>query len=68
MLDSGTLRTRPVADGLVIDGRANVRGSAEFAARLRAMGFAGALVVVSDGVVDSGPALGRRGGRARRDA
>ena len=61
MLDSGALRTRPVADGLVIDGRADVARGAELAARLRAMGFAGALVVVSDGVVDSGPALAAAG-------
>ena len=61
MLDSGTLRTRPVADGLVIDGRTDVARSAELAARLRAMGFAGALVVVSDGVANSGPALAAAG-------
>ncbi len=61
MLDSGTLRTRPAADGLVIDGRAEIARSAELAARLRAMGFAGAVVVVSDGIVDSGSALAAAG-------
>jgi signal transduction histidine kinase len=61
MLDSGTLRTRPVADGLVIDGRADVARTAELAARLRAMGFAGALVVVSEGIADAGPALAAAG-------
>ncbi len=61
MLDSGTVRTRPLADGLVIDGRADIARAAELAARLRAMGFAGAVVVVSDGIVDSGPALAATG-------
>ncbi len=61
MLDSGTLRTRPTADGLVIDGRADVARSAELAARFRAMGFVGAVVVVSDGTADAGPALAASG-------
>jgi signal transduction histidine kinase len=61
MLDSGTLRTRPIADGLVMDGRAEVARTAELAARLRAMGFAGAIVVVSDGIADAGPALAAAG-------
>jgi signal transduction histidine kinase len=47
-LDSARLRTRPVAEGVVIDARASAAQGAELAARLRAMGFAGALVVVSD--------------------
>jgi signal transduction histidine kinase len=62
MLDPGTLRSRPVADGLVIDGRADVARGAELAARMRAMGFAGALVVVSsEGAGNLGPALAATG-------
>jgi len=61
MLDPGTLRTRPVADGLVIDGRADVARSAALAARMRAMGFAGAAVVVSDGMDNAEPALAAAG-------
>jgi signal transduction histidine kinase len=48
-LDPTQLRTRPVAEGVVIDARASAAQGAELASRLRAMGFAGALVVVSDG-------------------
>ncbi len=61
MLDSGTLRTRPVADALVIDGRADIARATELAARLRAMGFGGALVVVSEGIAGTGPALAAAG-------
>lgn len=61
VLDAGTLRTRPVADGITIDGRTDIARAAELAARLRAMGFAGALVVVSDGSGNAGPALAAAG-------
>ncbi len=56
-LDAGSLKTRPAADGVVVDGRADVAAAAALAARLRAMGFAGALGVVTDGVGDSATAL-----------
>jgi len=46
-LDPGQLRSRPVADGIVIDARADTVRGAELSARLRAMGFAGALVMVA---------------------
>jgi signal transduction histidine kinase len=45
--DPGSLKTRPIADGLVIDGRGDAMSAAELAARFRAMAFTGALVVVS---------------------
>ncbi len=46
-MDPGQLRSRPVADGVVIDARADTVRGAELSARLRAMGFAGALVIVA---------------------
>lgn len=60
-LDPSHLRTRPVADGVVIDAHANATTGAELATRIRAMGFAGAVVVVSDGSGDIGPALAAAG-------
>ena len=48
MLDPASLKSRPIADGVVIDGRADAAGGAALAARLRAMGFAGALTLVAD--------------------
>ena len=51
-LDPGKLKSRPVADAVIIDARADFGGGAEFATRLRAMGFAGAIVVVSDADVE----------------
>lgn len=46
-IDVASLKTRPVADAAVVDGRADDAAAAALAARLRAMGFAGALVVVN---------------------
>jgi signal transduction histidine kinase len=60
-LDPAHMRTRPIADGVVIDGRADAARGAELATRLRAMGFAGALVVVSDGSGETGAALSGAG-------
>ena len=60
-LDPAHMRSRPIADGVVIDGRADAARGAEFATRLRAMGFAGALVVASDGGGDTGTALAAAG-------
>jgi signal transduction histidine kinase len=45
--DPGRIKTRPTADGVVIDGRTDVAAGAELAARMRAIGFAGAVVVAS---------------------
>jgi signal transduction histidine kinase len=53
LLDAATMKTRPMADGVVIDGRADPAAGIALGARMRAMGFAGALVVVAD---DGGPA------------
>ena len=53
------LKSRPLADGLVIDGRADAAQGAALAARLRAMGFTGALVVVAEG--DTAVALAAAG-------
>jgi signal transduction histidine kinase len=47
-LDPDKLKSRPVADAVIVDARADFARGAEFAARLRAMGFAGAIVVASD--------------------
>jgi signal transduction histidine kinase len=58
-LDPTHLKSRPIADGLVIDGRADAALGAALATRLRAMGFAGAVVVVSEG--DTAAALGAAG-------
>jgi signal transduction histidine kinase len=58
-LDPTHLKSRPIADGLVIDGRADAAHGAALATRLRAMGFAGAIVVVSEG--DAAVALGAAG-------
>jgi signal transduction histidine kinase len=58
-LDPTHLKSRPITDGLVIDGRADAEKGAVLATRLRAMGFAGAIVVVSDG--DTAAALGAAG-------
>jgi len=58
-LDPAHLKSRPSADGMVIDGRADAAQGAALAARLRAMGFAGALVVVSEG--DTAAALAAAG-------
>jgi signal transduction histidine kinase len=60
-LDPAHLRSRPVADGVVVDGRADALRGAELAARVRAMGFEGALVVASDGCGDTGTALAAAG-------
>ncbi len=58
-LDPAHLKSRPLADGLVIDGRTDAAQAAALAARLRAMGFAGALVVLSEG--DTAAALAAAG-------
>jgi signal transduction histidine kinase len=60
-LDPRHLKMRPLADCVVIDGHADAARGAELAARLRAMGFAGALVVVSEGSGDTGAALAAAG-------
>src|ERR1035437_3168418 len=60
-LDPRHLKTRPLTDCVVIDGHADGAQSAELATRLRAMGFAGALVVVSDGSGETGAALAAAG-------
>jgi signal transduction histidine kinase len=60
-LDPVHLRTRPIADGVVIDGHDDAARGAELAARMRAMGFAGALVVVLDGTAQPGAALAAAG-------
>ncbi|MFI5232370.1 MAG: hypothetical protein ACHQSE_07650 [Gemmatimonadales bacterium] len=49
VLDAESMKTRPMADGVVIDGRADAAGGAALAARMRAMGFTGALIVIADG-------------------
>lgn len=58
-LDPTHLKSRPIADGLVVDGRADAAKGAALATRLRAMGFAGAIVVVSEG--DTAAELGAAG-------
>ena len=60
-LDPRHLKMRPLTDCVVIDGHADAARGAELAARLRAMGFAGALVVVSEGSGDTGAALAAAG-------
>jgi signal transduction histidine kinase len=62
------LKTRPVADGVVVDGRADAAAGAALAARLRAMGFKGALAVISDGAVEMAPALAASGSACVRPA
>ncbi len=49
VLEPAHVRARPAADAVVIDARADAAKGAEFANRLRAMGYAGALVVVCRG-------------------
>lgn len=61
ILDPAHLRTRPIADGVVIDAHDDAARGAELAARLRAMGFAGAIVVVVAAVGDTGSALSAAG-------
>ena len=63
ILDVATMRTRPIADGVMIDGRADSAGGIAFAARMRAMGFAGAIVVVADDA--HAPALAAAGAAVR---
>jgi signal transduction histidine kinase len=60
-LDPAHLRTRPVADGVVIDAHADAVRGAELVSRMRAMGFAGAMVVVVNGIGDTGTALAAAG-------
>ncbi len=60
-LDPAHLRTRPVADGVVIDGHDDATRGVEVAARMRAMGFAGALVVVLDRNAEPGAGLAAAG-------
>lgn len=67
-INPAQLRTRPFADGAVIDGRAGGATGAELAARLRAMGFAGALVVVSDEAGADAPTASPGIGAALRSA
>jgi signal transduction histidine kinase len=60
-LDPAHLRTRPIAEGLVIDAHGDAPRGTELAARVRAMGFAGAIVVVLDGVGEGAAALAAAG-------
>jgi signal transduction histidine kinase len=57
ILDPAHLKTRPAADAVVIDARASAANGAILAARVRAMGFAGATIVVSDDPGDRAYAL-----------
>jgi signal transduction histidine kinase len=57
ILDPAHLKTRPLADAVVIDARSSVANGAVLAARVRAMGFAGAAVVVCDDPGDRAYAL-----------
>ena len=61
VLDAKQLRTRPVANGLVIDARADAAHGAELVVRLRAMGFAGALVIVAGPNGETLPVLAAAG-------
>jgi signal transduction histidine kinase len=56
-LDPAQLKSRPMADGIIIDARADASAGATLASRLRAMGFAGGVVVVSDGSAEHTLAL-----------
>jgi signal transduction histidine kinase len=67
-LAPAAIKTRPVADGVIVDGRADAAAAATLAARLRAMGFAGALVVVADGTGESATALDAAGAAGVRPA
>jgi signal transduction histidine kinase len=60
-LDAVHLKSRPLADGAVIEAHANAASGAALAARLRAMGFAGAVVVVSDESTDTEASLAAAG-------
>lgn len=64
-LDIASLKTRPVADAVVVDGRADGAAAAALTARLRAMGFTGAIVVVN-GSDEWGNALVAAGAAAIR--
>ena len=61
LLDPVHLKTRPMADAVVIDARANAANGAVLAARVRAMGFAGATIVVCDDPGDRAYALSAAG-------
>jgi signal transduction histidine kinase len=61
LLDPVHLKTRPMADAVVIDARDNAANGAVLAARVRAMGFAGATVVVCDDPGDRAYALAAAG-------
>ncbi len=60
-LDPAHLRSRPTADGAVADARPGAGRGDELAARLRAMGFAGAIVMIGDGNDESTTALAKTG-------
>jgi signal transduction histidine kinase len=47
LLDPAHLRSRPIAAGIVVDARGGAANGAELTARLRAMGFAGAIILVT---------------------
>lgn len=64
-LDPAHLKMRPATDGVVIDGRADAAAAGEMASRLRAMGFAGAIVVAFDGLVEPVPSALVSAGAAR---
>ena len=60
-LDPDRLKSRPVADAVAIDARAGLARGTEVASRLRAMGYAGAVIVVSDGAGETDPAIAAAG-------
>ena len=60
-LDPARVKSRPLAEGVVIDARSGAAPSVELVTRLRAMGFAGAIVVVGDDAEDTASALGAAG-------
>ncbi|HEY2850649.1 MAG TPA: hypothetical protein VGI97_12280 [Gemmatimonadaceae bacterium] len=62
------IKTRPMADGVIVDGRADGAAAAMLAARLRAMGFAGALAVVAEVAAESATALDAAGAAGVRPA
>jgi len=60
-LDPANLKSRPAGDVVVIDGRADAGGGSVAATRVRAMGFAGALVMIAGESADQDAALAAAG-------
>lgn len=62
MFDAANMKSRPIADGAVIDGRSDAARAADLASRMRAMGFAGVqVVVVPDGSTEFATAFSEAG-------